>query len=125
MSGSYLFNITLPSREYFGASASPTDITLYAYVSGVFLSVFSGSYISDTSGSTISDYGLGESYHYDQFLQNITLNNNSYLSTGIDVYYDVTVSNYYQSVILNYWSDYMLSDIDDELLSSLETRYVG
>ena len=106
-------------------SASPMRLTLYAYQSGAYLSLFSGSYISDVSGSSLEDVGVSEDYHSPPYVFSLTLNNNSYLSTGIDWHNEITISNYYLGLTLGNHSASTLGEMAPETLNELSVIYVG
>ena len=42
-----IFNLTIPSNEYFGFSASPILLSIGSYQSGKLISYYSGSTLSD------------------------------------------------------------------------------
>ena len=117
--------MTNPISLTYITSASPMRLTLYAYQSGAYLSLFSGSYISDVSGSSLEDVGVSTDYHNPPYVFSLTVNNSSHLSTGIDEYNEITISNYYLGLTLGNHSASTLGEMAPETLNELSVIYVG
>ena len=111
MSASMVFNLYAPDSSYFSGSTTPSQLTIPNYQLGVFLSIFSGSYISATSGSYFSEYGISASSTGNSVPDVLYINDNTYLSSGSDVVYTVTIPNYMAGIPIGFYSASIISNI--------------
>jgi len=113
MNEPYNFTVVIDNLGAFGWSPAHEDVTLYAFQSGKKLAFLSGSLIEVTTGCLLSDIGISGYTPTNLPMFQLELNNNSYLSSGLDEVYYNTVYHYHGGIILNYYitSASVLNDI--------------
>ena len=110
---------------YDNSIESAQSLTIYSYQTGAFLSAFSGLFISNTSASTIKDFGIASQYTVDEFSFNLSMNTNSYLASGSDTSFAITISDFYLSNILGSYSGCTIGVMSPENLETLAVYYVA
>lgn len=114
------YSVTLPYNEYFGWSASPVSLDMYAFQIGSYLSIFSGCYMSGTSGSVFEDVGISSQYNnIDQVVYSINLDNNEYLFGTKGISYQLIISSPYGWTKLNTYSSSTLGMMGIQTLIDL------
>jgi len=104
------FNLYFPKMEYISNDVNPINLTINAYQTGNYLSLFSGSLIADTSGSYLNDVGIKDYYSSGSPIYNLYMPDNDYLGTGRDLSYSIVVYDYRSGTII---SDYSASTISN------------
>ena len=103
MNEPYNFTVVIDNVGAYGWDTKHQDVTLYAFVSGKKLAWLSGSLIEVTTGCYLKDIGVSGSRATNLPMFQLTLNDNSYMSTGLDEVYYSTIYHYYGGIILDYY----------------------
>lgn len=79
------------------------DITVYAFKTGYYLSIFSDVYIETTETKTISDYAIASSYDAEEIKVYLYLPEVSLFTIRKEHSFDITLPNFYSGIPLSYY----------------------